>query len=312
MHVLVTGGCGFIGPRYVALARAAGHTVRVLDNFSTGSREALAEALNTPLEALDQQVEVMTGDIRDAEAVATATQGVDAIVHLAANAGVPQSVDHPRLDFEVNAGGTLNMLEAAREQGIRRFVFASSGAPVGEVEPPVHEEMAAHPKSPYGASKLAGEGYCSAYFHCYGINTVALRFSNVYGPGSWRKGSVVAKFIRSALAGDQVEVYGDGEQTRDFLFVDDLIHAIDAALTIERGGEVVQIATGIEVSVNTLVAELQRMLPELAIRHGGERTGDVRRNYADPAKAATTLGWQASTELRDGLEQTVHWFLARQ
>ena len=140
------------------------------------------------------------------------------------------SVENPRLDMECNVIGTLNMLEGARMHKVKRFIFASSGAPIGECEPPIHEEMAPHPVSPYGASKLAGEGYCSAYFRTFDVETIALRFGNVYGPGSGHKNSVVAKFIRQAMQGETLEIYGDGKQTRDFIYIDDLIQAICLAI----------------------------------------------------------------------------------
>ena len=145
-------------------------------------------------------------------------KGIDTIIHLAANTGVGPSIEKPQVDMSVNIIGTFNYLEASRVNKISKFIFASSGAPIGEVEPPIHEEIPPHPLSPYGASKLAGEGYCSAYKNTFGIETVVLRFGNVYGPGSINKSSVVAKFIRKAINGDILEIYGDGMQTRDFIY----------------------------------------------------------------------------------------------
>src|SRR5262249_36747261 len=209
--------------------------------------------------------------------------GMHAVVHLAANPGVGPSVADPRADCVTNVIGTLNYLEACRHAGVRRFVFASSGAPVGECEPPIHEELPAHPVSPYGASKLAGEAYCSAYRRTFGLETVVLRFGNCYGPLSSHKGSVVAKFIRAAIAGEPWEIYGDGRQTRDFIFVDDVADAIIRGATADGvGGEVFQIATSAETTVLELAGQLGRVLarngiaaPEL--RHGEVRVGDVKR-----------------------------------
>ena len=186
---------------------------------------------------------------------------------------------------------------------------------MGEVaSPPIHEDLPANPVSPYGASKLAGEGYCSAYFNSFGVETVALRFGNVYGPGSIHKSSVVAKFIKKALAGEVLEVYGDGKQTRDFIFLDDLINAIKAAASKEGvGGEKFQIATNRE----STVGEVAEMLCEILSSHGilniklvnGEaRVGDVMRNFSDITKAKEVLGWEPQFNLRDGLEQTVSYF----
>ncbi len=215
-------------------------------------------------------VELAPGDIRNPEDCESAARGRDVIVHLAANTGVAPSVEDPRGDMEANVAGTLNMLEAARRHGVKRFVFASSGAPVGEVEPPIHEEPAPRPVSPYRASKLAGEGYCSAYHRTFGLETIALRFGNVYGPGSSHKSSLVAKFIRQALEGTPCEIYGDGGQTRDFVFIQDLVDAlIKAALFTAPPppfppavpwGLPFQIATSREHTVNE-VAELLREAP---------------------------------------------------
>ncbi len=303
MNWLVTGGCGFIGSALVRSLIDSDESVVVLDDLSTGTRSRIAPG-----------VELRVGDVRDAGTTLRAARGADVIVHLAANTGVAQSVEDPSADCVTNVLGTLNMLEAARRNDAARFVFASSGAPVGEVEPPIHEELAPHPVSPYGASKLAGEGYCSAYHRSFGVETVALRFGNVYGPGSGHKGSVVAQFIRRALRGEALEVYGDGRQTRDFVYVEDLVRAIRAAATAPgAGGEVFQIATHRETTVLELVDALVPALEVAGVRgvevqHAAPRVGDVRRNYSDTTKARERLGWQARTSLDEGLAQTVTWF----
>ncbi len=325
MKWLITGGCGFIGINLIdRLMAEGGHTIRVVDNLSVGSREDLAsvcafderaaEALGSPSEA-SGSVELVVGDILDERLALAAARGFDAIVHLAANTGVAPSVEDPRADALNNVFGTLNYLEAARHGGVRRFVFASSGAPVGECEPPIHEELAPHPVSPYGASKLAGEGYCSAYARTFGVETVALRFGNVYGPRSSHKASVVARFIRRALAGETLEIYGDGGQTRDFIFVEDLTRAIRLAGEREGiGGEVFQIATSAETTVNELVEKLVPVLEGFGVRgirvdHGPKRLGDVMRNFSDTSKAKTVLGWQAEVSLPEGLAKTARWFM---
>jgi UDP-glucose 4-epimerase len=252
MKWLITGGCGFIGRNLVKnLTDEEGHFIRVMDNLSVGTRKDLSNVcdfIEADVSALnsdpDSKTELIVGDILDSDLAVKAAQGMDVIVHLAANTGVAPSVENPRLDCEKNVFGTLNMLEAARINQMNRFIFASSGAPAGECEPPIHEEMPPHPVSPYGASKLSGEGYCSAYFHTFGINTVCLRFGNVYGPLSGHKDSVVAKFIKHIMEGKPLEIYGDGSQTRDFIFTDDLIKAIRLAAQIDNiGGEIFQIAT---------------------------------------------------------------------
>src|SRR5215204_4019886 len=324
---LVTGGCGFIGTALVrTLMQEGGHRVRVVDNLAVGTREDLAAASDfveiSPQEpgpiSSDERVELVVGDIKDAGLALRAAEGADVIVHFAANTGVMPSVEDPRADCMSNVVGTLNFLEAARHNDVSRFVFASSGGTViGEAEPPIHEEMVAHPVAPYGASKLAGEGYCSAYFQTFGIGTVALRFGNVYGPLSGHKNSVVARFIKRAREGEVLEIYGDGTQTRDFILVDDLIGAIRLSATVEDvGGEVFQIATSSETTVQELT---DRLIPALAaggienihVRKTAARRGEVRRNYADTSKAQRMLGWKADVGLDEGLRRTVEWFLGK-
>jgi UDP-glucose 4-epimerase len=298
--VLVTGGAGFIGSTLCPLLAARGYHVRVLDDLSVGSAAALAGV----------PVEMLTGDIRDRAAVAAAVAGVDAIVHLAAHTSVVDSQAQPEHDFDVNVGGTLNLLLAARAAGVRRFVFASSNAPIGENTPPIDESKPARPLSPYGASKLAGEGYCSAFWGSYGLGTVILRFANVYGPGSTHKGSVVAKFIKDAKATGELTIYGDGEQTRDFIYVDDLCRAVIAGIESACGGETFQIATGQETSVLELAEQMRALLPEreLRIRHVEQRAGEIVKNYSAIGKAERVLGWRPQVSLNDGLARTVAWF----
>lgn len=310
---LITGGCGFIGTALIGriLEHKPQATIRVLDNLSMGTREDLESIHGS------ESVELIVGDIRDAEVCLLATKGVDVIVHLAANTGVGPSVEDPMADMETNVRGTLNMLEAARTREVERFIFASSGAPVGEVEPPIHEELAARPVSPYGASKLAGEGYCSAYYRSFGVRTIALRFGNVYGPGSRRKSSVVAKFIKQTLAGKASEIYGDGTQTRDFIYIEDLLRAIFKAADLQNEakawGEVFQIATNREHTLNELVKILEKELKRqgvfLETKYGSPRLGDVKRNYSDTSKAAKVLGWVPQINLEEGIERTVAWFI---
>jgi UDP-glucose 4-epimerase len=322
---LVTGGCGFIGTALIrSLTEEGGHAVRVVDNLSVGTREDLAAAGDfvevSPGElgpvVSGEHLELVAGDITDEDLALRAARGADVIVHFAANTGVMPSVEDPRGDCMSNVVGTLNYLEAARHAGAGRFIFASSGGTIiGEAEPPIHEEMPPHPVAPYGASKLAGEGYCSAYFRTFGVESVALRFGNVYGPLSGHKNSVVARFIKRAVEGEVLEIYGDGTQTRDFIYVDDLIQAVRLSATVDGvGGEVFQIATSAETTVQELT---DRLLPALAaagidgieVRNTAARRGEVRRNYADTSKARRMLGWSAEVGLDEGLRHTVGWFV---
>jgi len=324
LNWLITGGCGFIGTALIrSLMEEGGHGVRVVDNLAVGTREDLAsvhEFAEGPGEGpITSGVELVVGDIRDEGLALQAAEGADVVVHLAANTGVGPSVEDPRGDCMSNVVGTLNFLEAARHGGVPRFVFASSGGTViGETEPPIHEEMAPHPVAPYGASKLAGEGYCSAYYQTFGIRTVALRFGNVYGPGSVHKvRNAVPRFITRSMEGEPLEIYGDGSQTRDYVYVDDLIRALRLAATAEGvGGEIFQIATSAETSVNELI---ERLLPVLAeagienveVRRTAPRAGDVQRNYADTSKARRLLMWKPEVDLDEGLRRTVEWFMEK-
>lgn len=325
MNWLITGGCGFLGTALIRdLTREDVHHVRVVDDLSVGTREDLAAACDffeTPASGLryvspaSPTVELVAGELLDQELALRAAAGADVIVHLAANTGVEPSVEDPRKDCMSNVVGTLNYLEASRQNGVGRFVLASSGAALGEADPPLHEEVAPHPASPYGASKLAGEGYCSAYFRTFGVEAVALRFGNVYGPGSTHKNSAVARFTKRALRGEPLQIYGDGKQTRDFIYIEDLIRALRLAATVEGvGGEVFQIATSAETSVQELIDQLLPVLSaagmgNVEVRRESPRRGDVMRNYADTSEARKMLGWEPEINLPEGLRRTVDWFV---
>lgn len=321
---LITGGCGFIGRNLVAklLASGAGHRIRVLDDLSVGTEAGLAQV--APFERVPRAevgsgssaVELVVGDIRDYDTVEAAAKGVDAVVHLAACTGVIPSLEDPFADCRTNVLGTLNCLQAARVAGARRFVFASSGAPLGEQEPPLTEDLAPRPLSPYGASKLAGEGYCTAFHGSFGLGTMALRFSNVYGPLSGAKESVVAKFIKRALSGQKLEVFGDGSQTRDYIYVEDLVECIITSAQADVGGEVVQVATGLETPLLELLTALQRFLEPhvggaVEVVHRPRRAGEVQRSYADISKVGRLLGWHPRWTLESGLPVTIDWFVAQ-
>jgi UDP-glucose 4-epimerase len=327
MRWLITGGCGFIGRNLINnLVLEGGHAIRVVDNLKVGSREDLAMVCSfkeAPAHSLNNsvpgcgEVELVVGDILNAHLALQVCEEFDVVVHLAANTGVAPSVENPRMDCETNVLGTLNYLEAARHCKVKRFVFASSGAPAGEVNPPIHEELPPHPVSPYGASKLAGEGYCSAYFRTFGVETVCLRFGNVYGPLSGKKDSVIAKFIKRALDDEPLEIYGDGTQTRDFIYVEDLIRSIRLSVNVDKAaGETFQIATNQETTIHELVEKLASILkksgiPEAKLIYGSRRKGDVMRNFSDTSKASKILGWSPSVNLDQGLIIVIQWFLDR-
>ncbi|MBI4797039.1 MAG: NAD-dependent epimerase/dehydratase family protein [Deltaproteobacteria bacterium] len=301
--MLITGGAGFIGVNLIRSLLPIKGVLRVLDNLSAGKAQDLD---NLP-------AELIVADIRDRQAVDEAMAGAKIVIHLAAHTGVADSVADPHMDMSINVQGTLNLLEAAVSHKIERFIFASTGgAIVGDVDPPVHEEMSPHPVSPYGASKLAGEGYCSAFWGSYGLKTISLRFSNVYGPYSYHKGSVVAKFFRQIQAGEQLSIYGDGEQTRDFLFVKDLCQAIAAAIQVEIPyGQPIQLGTGRETSVNKLVDLMRQTVGREnfpPVTYLPTRPGEVQRNFVAISRARKYLNFSPQTKLIDGLKQTCEWF----
>lgn len=321
MKWLITGGAGFVGKNLIEqLLLDPNNKIRIVDNLS---QQESFQYIRWTYQLIEhhgelrwdhQQPQLFKADILDADAALHACDGADVIVHLAANTGVEPSIKNPRLDCNTNVIGTFNYLEAAKHHKVRKFVFASSGAPVGEAEPPLHEELVPKPISPYGASKLAGEAYCSAYYHTFGVPTIALRFSNVYGPLSKHKSSVVAKIIKHLLANEPLVVYGDGHQTRDYIYVVDLVQAIITAARSEQvGGEVFQVATGIETSLLELIQLFNKLLSRhdaghLAYEFAAARVGDVKRNYAEINKIKTMLQWQPKVQLEQGLESTLFWF----
>lgn len=317
---LITGGCGFIGTNLIEhLVKNYDCKIRLVDNLSVGTTENLADVCDfvvtdKPINKSDK-VELWVGDILDGEMALKATKGINCIVHLAANTGVIHSIENPRQDCKVNVIGTLNYLEGARQNKVKKFIFASSGAPLGEQEPPIHEEKVPKPISPYGASKLSGEGYCIAYYESYGINTIVLRFSNVYGPRAHHKNSVVAKFIKQAINGETLKIYGDGEQTRDFIYVGDLIDAIHLLIFSDGiSGEIFQLGTGQETSINELIEiliiELRNSgINNLEMVNVSPRMGEIIRNFSDSSKANNLIGWKVRIPLKEGLKYTLQYFI---
>ena len=299
-RVLITGGAGFIGVHLSDhLVRSGGYEVTVLDNESLGHRSHLD---------LDR-VRFIEGDLRERADLRSAVEGQDAVVHLAAHTRVIDSIVDPAHNFENNVIGTFNLLEECRAAGVERIVAASTGgAIVGDVPPPVHERMAAQPTSPYGASKLMLEGYLSAYAGAYGISACALRFSNVYGPRSFHKGSVVAHFFKQILAGQELVVYGDGSQARDFLYVRDLVEGIRVAIDSDAVGAY-QLGSGKPTTVNELL-ELMRDATgsDLDVRYEDFRAGEVRYTWCDIDKAREGLGFDPITSLDEGIRHTWEWF----
>lgn len=301
MKVLITGGAGFIGSNLVAeLTRAGGYEVAVLDDESTGRFSDIAEFGPRCLKA----------DLLDEAALRDALVGMDTVVHLAADTRVMDSIADPRKNFRTNVVGSFGLLTAARDAGVTRVVCASTGGAIlGEAPAPIHEGMVACPVSPYGASKLAMEGFCSAFAGAYGLKTVALRFSNVFGPRSYHKGSVVAHFFRLLLNGEPLTVYGDGSQVRDYLYVGDLVKGIRAAIDADAGGSI-QLASGRPTTLNELIVALRQVVgaTPISVRYEAFRKGEVHTTWCDISLARRELGFEPSTPLIEGLAATWSWF----
>jgi UDP-glucose 4-epimerase len=300
--VVVTGGAGFVGVNLApALADRGWRTVAV-DNGSTGRLDdAVAAGYD----------DVVAADVRDGATMRALLGGAHAVVHLAAQTGVPASIEDPLGDHDSNVRGTLELLMATRDSGTGRFVLASSNAPLGDAPQPVHEGLAARPLSPYGASKLAAEAYCSAFAGSYRLATVALRFANVYGPFSYHKGSVVATYLKAATAGLPLDVHGDGSQTRDFVYVGDLCQGITAAVEPGAPTGLFHLGTGVETSVGALAQAVAALFEDRAVevRHRPGRPGEVARSCSDITAARHHLGYSPSTSLAAGLAATQAWFL---
>ena len=303
---LVTGGAGFIGSSIVAELVRQGERVRVLDNFSTGKRENLL-----PFEG---KIELIEGDLRDDKAVRQAVEEVDYVLHQGALPSVPRSIAAPLTTNEVNVVGTLNLLIAARYAGVKRVVYASSSSVYGDTPVlPKREDMAILPQSPYGVSKLAAEQYCRAFWEVYGLETVALRYFNIFGPhqdSNSQYGAVIPCFITALLRGDRPIVYGDGQQSRDFTYVDNVVQAnLLAATRPGVAGEVFNIACGNNHTVLELAVTLQSLVGEDIVPcYADPRPGDIRHSWADISQAREKLGYEVKIGFEEGLSQTLVWY----
>jgi UDP-glucose 4-epimerase len=310
--VLVTGGAGFIGSSLVRALLARGDRARVIDNFSSGRRENLADLLD--------RIELVEADILDGRALARAVDGADVVFHEAAIPSVPKSMAEPLENHAANATGTLAVLEAARRARVRRVVYAASSAAYGD-EPtlPKREGMVPAPISPYGASKLAGELYLHVYARAYGLETVSLRYFNVFGPRQDPQSeyaAVIPKFITAALAGRAPRIFGDGTQSRDFCHIDNVIEANFRAAAADAravSGGVFNIACGQATTLNQVVALIGESLGrKLEAVHEAERAGDNKHSHADIAEARARLGYQAAVSFAEGLRRTIDWYKQQQ
>jgi len=305
-NFLVTGGGGFIGSHLAEALVQRGKRVRVLDNFSTGRRENLAH--------LAGQIELIEGDIRDDATLREACAEVDVVFHEAAIPSVPRSVKEPEVNHDVNVNGTFKLLLAARDAGVRRVVYAASSSAYGEIGTSAKvEDQTPSPLSPYAVAKLVGEYYCQVFAKVYGLETVALRYFNVFGPRqdpSSPYSGVISKFVTSLLTGQAPQIYGDGEQSRDFTYIANVVDAnLRAAESPAAIGQVINVGTASRTTLNQLLAELQQIIgTALTPQYAETRAGDVRHSLADLTRAAALLGYAPQTDLATGLRLTVDWY----
>ncbi|HEY8459206.1 MAG TPA: SDR family oxidoreductase [Blastocatellia bacterium] len=303
---LVTGGAGFIGSHIAEALVKRGDRVRVLDNLITGRRENLSQ--------IAENIEFIEGDIRDYATTLRAAAGANVIFHQAAVPSVPRSVADPALNHDINVNGTFNVLMAARESGARRVVYAASSSAYGDTETlPKREEMSPSPLSPYAAAKLFGEYYCQVFTRVYNLETVSLRYFNVFGPRqdpSSPYSGVISKFITALLNGEAPVIYGDGEQSRDFTYVANVVDAnLRAAESEEAVGCVINLGIGERITLNQLLAELQKIIGSNLTAHYAEnRAGDVRHSLAAISRARDLLGYRPIVGLAEGLRRTVEWY----
>ena len=300
MRMLITGGAGFLGSALANQLAGEGHTVLALDDLSAGDPRRLAP-----------EVLLTRGDVKDIPKLWTLLQGVDCVYHLAARVRVPESIHYPGDYNSVNVGGTVSVMEAMRDTGVRRVVFASSAALYGEQQhQPIRESQEAHPNSPYGVSKIAAEYYISTLGALYQIETVSLRIFNAYGPGQELPPSyppVIPQLLKQAQTGGSLVIFGDGTQTRDFVYVDDVVAALVSAATATAVNRaVINIGSGREISINDLAAQVaQATSQRVSILHNQDHTGGVVRLVADVTQAQKLLAWQPQVQLEEGLRLTL-------
>ena len=304
---VVTGGAGFIGSHIADALTRNGLRVRVIDDLSTGHRENLEE--------ITGDVEFTEGSVADEQLLKKVLDGAELVFHEAAIPSVPRSVEHPRQSHVASVDGTFTLLLAARDQKVRRVVYAASSSAYGDQPTlPKKEEMLPDPLSPYAVAKLVGEYYCQVFARVYGMETISLRYFNVFGPrqdpGSQYSG-VVSRFISVLLNNQQPVIYGDGEQSRDFTYIDNVIDANLRAASVTSGfGSVMNVANGERITLNQLLEELKAIVgkPEVKAEYHDARVGDVRHSLADISRARELLGYQPLVSLREGLQRTIDWW----
>ena len=313
MKILVTGGAGFIGSHIVEELVRRGDEVRVLDNFATGKRENIEELLD--------KIELIEGDLRDMEAVKRAVYGVEYVLHEAALPSVPRSIEDPITTNEINIKGTLNILVAARDSGVKRVIYASSSSVYGEAGTHLikmggrvkKEDMSPNPLSPYALSKLTGEYYCRIFYSIYGLKTVILRYFNIFGPRQdplSQYAAAIPKFITLMLQGKQPTIFGDGKQTRDFTYVQNVVQAnLSSLVAPDAAGRVCNIACGRKIELNKVIELLNKILGvKISPIYTSPRPGDIKHSLADISRAKKILGYNPKVSFEEGLRKTVEYF----
>lgn len=306
-RTLITGGAGFIGSNMVRQLLSDGDSVRILDNFSTGKVENLAEVRG--------DIEVIEGDVRDLAMVKRAVAGIDVVYHLAALGSVPRSIEDPDTTHQVNVNGTFNLLVASREARVGRFVFASSSSVYGSNPVlPQHEALPLAPISPYGATKAVGEMYCRAFYETYGLQTLALRYYNVFGPRqdpSSQYAAAIPRFVAALLRDQSPLIYDDGEQSRGFTYIDNVVKAnCLAARATKTAGQAVNISTATAISVNAVVTTLRELLGKMHVSptYAPPRPGDIKHSLADVRLARELLGFEPSVSFQEGIRRAIDWY----
>ena len=305
--VLVTGGAGFIGSHIAAALMAQGARVRVLDDLSTGHRENIEE--------IGGDLDFINGSVADEQLLNKVLEDVEVVFHEAAIPSVPRSVEAPRQTHIASVDGTFSLLVAARDRRVRRVVYAASSSAYGDQPTlPKAEQMLPDPLSPYAVAKLVGEYYCQVFTRVYGLETVSLRYFNVFGPrqdpGSQYSG-VVSRFISTLLSDERPVIYGDGEQSRDFTYIDNVVFAnMRAASAADASGKVINVANGQRITLNELLAELKDLTgkQDVTAEYREPRVGDVRHSLADITLAQQFLGYESQVDLREGLQRTIDWW----
>lgn len=310
LNVLVTGGCGFIGSNLAIQLHNLGNSVRIIDNLSTGRIENIKEIID--------EIDFRRGDLQDQDAALQAVENIDIIFHQAAIPSVPRSLKDPISSNLANINGTLNILVAAKDRNVKRIVYASSSSIYGDSpELPKREDMPTNPLSPYALTKFTGEKYCQLFYSLYGLETISLRYFNVFGPRqdpSSQYAAVIPLFISAALSNKKIIIYGDGTQTRDFTFIDNVVDAnISAALSDAGKGEVINIACGERVSINDLSEMIFTKVGAEVIKENlDEREGEVKHSLADISKARGLIGYSPVVRIEEGIGRTIDWYRTKQ